>query len=391
MFISNLSGNDIYCLQQKHYQPGAIVFGNCLYSSGFIESIGNASRLPLGEEIQNASKMLAEGRSNAFDRLLQQARMKSSHGIINVSNQLISYSGCMEIIATGTLINNDRANENFFSTHANGKDFFCLLDTSFIPVAFVFGNAVHATGMAMGLFKNLKSISRAEMPELAANLNASRKQALSRMLTQARDANAILGIKTFFSAIGDACEIALMGTAVKSSQLNSSQMISSNLTASETWSLAKTGYTPVQLVMHSVVFSLGLAMNVSTSVKALFRGENQDLSRVIFQYREKVLDALQTEATNAQATSVFGTKIYVLSWGNGLIELFAIGTAVKKSEPLKTSSEQLPPQAISLEENKFYNDTPITFTDKTNTPLSAMFRIFIIILIILALIGLALK
>ena len=52
MFISGMSGNEIYCLAQKGFTPGEIAVGNSVYSMGLGGALGALGRSVSGGEIR---------------------------------------------------------------------------------------------------------------------------------------------------------------------------------------------------------------------------------------------------------------------------------------------------------------------------------------------------
>ena len=58
-----------------------------------------------------------------------------------------------------------------------------------------------------------------------------------------------------------------------------------------------------------------------------------------------------------QADGIIGVKILIYEVGSGLVEVMAIGTAIKKSNAVKTQTEQLPPQAIIRDRDTFFDST----------------------------------
>ena len=62
---------------------------------------------------------------------------------------------------------------------------------------------------------------------------------------------------------------------------------------------------------------------------------------------------IETRPTDLQADDVIGVKLFIYELGGGLIEVLAIGTAIKKRTALKTQTEQLLPQAIIRDRDTF--------------------------------------
>ena len=84
-----------------------------------------------------------------------------------------------------------------------------------------------------------------------------------------------------------------------------------------------------------------------------------------------------------------GVKTYVYQLGSGLIEFLAIGTAVKKISTITTESPQLPPQAIVVDRDTFYDSSlagriDVNLNAGSKTPFTKLF--FPILLLVLLLI-----
>ncbi len=189
--------------------------------------------------------------------------------------------------------------------------------------------------------------------------NTTRHLALSRIIAHAKQnkANAVLGIKTTIMPFGDSNEMLMIGTASSHPSLpndHSEEVITSDMTNIELWNMANLGYYPLRLVFGTSVYSLGLIGGIKSSIKSFVRGELNDLTRMIYEARENSLDIIRREAESIGADDIIGVNTYVYELEGGLIEMLAIGTAVKKHPTITTESEQLPTQAIVVDENTFY-------------------------------------
>ena len=76
------------------------------------------------------------------------------------------------------------------------------------------------------------------------------------------------------------------------------------------------------------------------------RGELSDLTSLIYEAREQVFDRLNREAAALNAEEVVGIKTYIVELGSSLVEIFAVGTAVRKLEGMGVKTAALPAQAI---------------------------------------------
>ena len=71
MLMTGLSGNEIYCLAQKGYDPGNIVVGNSVHSLGLVRGITSGLKTLSGGEIGSITQLIVDGRHAAISRLEQ--------------------------------------------------------------------------------------------------------------------------------------------------------------------------------------------------------------------------------------------------------------------------------------------------------------------------------
>ena len=133
--------------------------------------------------------------------------------------------------------------------------------------------------------------------------------------------------------------------------------ITSDLTNEEMWNVIHAGYCPIKLVLGVSVFSVGFAGGVKAMFKSFVRGEIKELTYMIYQARIKALSMIQEDAASCNADDVVGIKTYVYDFGGGIIELLAIGTAIKKMSGIDIKSPALIPQAIIKDTETFTNRT----------------------------------
>ena len=101
---SGLSGNEIYCLNQKNFKPGSIVVGNSVYSLGILKSIGSGFSAILGGEIEQFTSLIKDGREAAYHRLFTEATQLKATGVTGVTSELIFHSGNIEFLSIGSAI-----------------------------------------------------------------------------------------------------------------------------------------------------------------------------------------------------------------------------------------------------------------------------------------------
>jgi uncharacterized protein YbjQ (UPF0145 family) len=126
-------------------------------------------------------------------------------------------------------------------------------------------------------------------------------------------------------------------------------VVTSELTGEELWNLAKLGLVPLSLVMATSVYSLGLRAGIGAWAQSFSRGELPQVSSIIYQARENCLNLLRDEATRYGAERVVGNRLTIMEIAPGLVEVVALGTAVRRAEGMLPESPNLLPQAIIVD------------------------------------------
>jgi uncharacterized protein YbjQ (UPF0145 family) len=371
--LTGLSGNELYCLREKGYSPGNLVIGNSVFSLGFVGSMSSGFKTLAGGEIHEITEIIREGRQMAYMRMVEESRRHVGAGVTGVTSQLIFHDTNIEYLSIGSSVHRDAGDppkgDHVFSTAANGQELYCQLDCGFEPVQFVFGNVAYSIGVGGGLKGALRSLKSGEVVEFSEMLNKTRHLALERISTEAREAgaNAVLGIQTSIAPLIGVQEMLMTGTASHHPGLPkkySDIPITSDLTNEEMWNVVHSGYCPVKLVLGVSVFSVGFAGGIKAMFKSFVRGEIKELTYLIYQARIKALNMISQDAAGCDADDVVGIKTYVYDLGGGIIELLAIGTAIKKMPDVKVLSPNLIPQAIIKDAE--------TFTNKVNWASTAL-------------------
>lgn len=394
MQVIRLSGNELYCLTQKGYHAANQVLGNCVYSRGALQAQSAGLRTIAGMELPQASQMAATIRHNAYQRMMAEADKVPMTSVCNIRNYMLTYPNHLEYVSTGSLLYAIEKNEPAsFSSAANGQELYVLLDAGYHPLRFVFGNVVYASGITQSIRGNLKLLAQGEMKSLSAAYEKSRKLALSRILKQAQEtkANALLGIETHILPFGKNCEMLLTGTACHHALLSSwlpGEFISSSLSASALWNAAQLGYIPQRFLFATSIYSIGAIGSMVSTLESFFRDEVHGLTKLMREARKNCLAKLEKQAKALGADEVMGVTTSVYFLGNGLIEFFALGTAMKKISGLKTSSKQLPPQALGEEKASLYNELGEI---KEGSSFTGVFQILIFSLLLLFFIWLGFK
>lgn len=360
--ITGLSGNELFCLNEKGYTPGNLVIGNSVFSLGFVGSLTSGLKTLGGGEIHELTELIREGREMAYMRMIEEARRHVGAGVTGVTNQLIFHDTNVEYLAIGSAVHRDgESNKDIpFSTSANGQELYCQLDCGFHPLRFVFGNVAYSIGIGGGVMGTLRSLKAGEVVEFSQMLNKTRHLAIERISHEAKEAgaNAVLGIQTTIAPLLGMQEMVMTGTASFHEELPAQFAevpITSDLTNEEMWNVIALGYCPIRLVMGVSVFSIGFAGGLKAMFKSFVRGEIKELTYMIYQARVKALSMIAEDAENFGADEVVGVKTYVYDLGGGMVELLAIGTGIKKLPNIKVHSPLLIPQAIIRDSETFTN------------------------------------
>lgn len=359
MQICSLSGNEVFCLQQKGYFPGDIVVGNSVRSLGIVGSVGSSLRTIAGGEVENVTSLISEGRHAAMARLVEEAHRHGAHGVTGVTTELSTLAGYTEFLSQGTSVAARQPGHPFFTSSASGTELYCHLEAGYLPMSFVMGNVAYALGLGRGISGGLRTLAKGEVHEYSEMYNRIRHLALVRLRREAAavGANAVVDIRIDVRPFGaGVVELLMTGTASHHPAFpqtgnDPSRVVTSELNGAEIFSLAQMGYAPMQLVMATSVYSLGLVAGIGALFSALARGEVSELTQLIYGARENCLSLLRKEALEIGAERVIGNRLQIRELAPGLIEVVAVGTAVRPSEGVAPHSQTLPFQAIVRDED----------------------------------------
>jgi uncharacterized protein YbjQ (UPF0145 family) len=348
--LTALSGNEIYCMRLKGLTPSGVLVGNSIQSMGFLGGVRSAFRGILGGEIADVTQMIHAGRAAAFARLREEADREKVHGVVGVTAELRSLGGNSEFLFVGSGVSGSAATSKFTSA-GDAQELYCHMDCGYEPREFVFGNIAYSVGAVGGIAGSLKTLVRGEIKEFSDVFNRTRHHALERLVRHAvaARANAVVGVRTSVLHFAGFHEMFMTGTAAFHPSLPeqcTAAPVTSDLTGEELWSMTQLGYMPIKLLISTSVYSLGAIGGIKAAFKGFLRGEISDLTTLIYDAREQVFDRIKSEATALGAEEVIGIKTYIVELGPSLVEIFSVGTAVRKHEGLKVATPALPAQAI---------------------------------------------
>jgi len=348
--LTGLSGNEIYCMRLKGLTPSGVVIGNSIQSMGFLGGVRSAFRGIVGGEIPDVTNMIHEGREAAFDRMRAEANREHIHGVVGVTSELRSLGGNSEFLFVGSGVTGAQGTAPFTSA-GDAQELYCHMDAGYEPREFVFGNIAYSVGAVGGIAGTLKTLVRGEIKEFSDVFNETRHHALERLVAHAKAvrANAVVGVRTNVLHFAGFHEMYMAGTAAFHAQLPpefQSAPVTSDLTGEELWGMAQLGYMPIKLLISTSVYSLGAIGGVKAAFRSFVKGEIGDLTTLIYDAREHVFERLKSEAAAIGAEEVVGIKTYIIELGSSLVEIFAVGTAVRKLSGMGVKTQMLPAQAI---------------------------------------------
>jgi uncharacterized protein YbjQ (UPF0145 family) len=357
--LTGLSGNEIYCMRLKGLIPSGVVLGNSIQSMGFLGGVRSAFRGIVGGEIPDVTRMIHEGRAAAFDRMRAEANREQVHGVVGVTSELRNLSGNSEFLFVGSGVSGGPGTA-LFTSAGDAQELYCHMDAGFEPKEFVFGNIAYSVGAVGGIAGTLKTLVRGEIKEFSDVFNETRHHALERLVTHARavGANSVVGVRTNVLHFAGFHEMYMAGTAAFHAQLAPearSAPVSSDMTGEELWGMTQLGYAPMKLLISTSVYSLGAIGGIRAAFQSLVRGELGDLTALIYEAREQVFERIKNEAAALGAEEVVGIKTYIVELGSSLVEIFAVGTAVRKLQGMTVSTPALPAQAIIRDKDTWLN------------------------------------
>jgi len=374
---SGLSGNEMFCVGLLGYNPGSLLVGNSVFSMGLLGGLRSNIRTFVGGELTAYTNMIAQGRKLSLQRFEQEMTTASGCGASGVTSELIFHPGNVEFLTVGSTLKQEEVQDNVFSSSADGQELFCQWDAGYVPVSFVFGNVAYSIGFGRGLLGGIRQLAKGEIKQYSDIFNTTRNLALERIAVEAQQkgGNCVIGIRTTILPIGvsGVQEMVMIGTAsynetIATAAAGVGGIITSDLTAEETWNITKLGYAPLKLVLGTSVYSLGVVGGIRAAFRNMIKGEIKSLTEMIYGAREESLKRVQTQAEAIGADDVLGIKTYIYNLGNGLIEFLAIGTAVKRIQGVTTRSTQLPPQAIIRDKDTFINTANFVYGADLQNP-----------------------
>ncbi len=223
-----------------------------------------------------------------------------------------------------------------FTSDLSVNEFLLIREAGFDPLGLVMGSSIYHIGFQIpGMFQNQ------ELDVLTQAMYHARELAMDRMEEEAdvRGADGVVGVRLIVNMQQwgeNLAEFMAIGTAIKhrtgdNYRTMSNRPFTSDLSGQDFWTLLKTGYRPVSLVMGTCVYHVA-HQGFMQALKRMGRNvEMENFTQALYDARELALSRMQAEAEAEEAEGIVGARVDESSfgWGSHVIEYFAVGTAVK--------------------------------------------------------------
>eukprot|EP00755_Sulcionema_specki_P019872 Sspe_Gene.70552::Locus_41662_Transcript_1_1_Confidence_1.000_Length_1868::g.70552::m.70552 len=382
VIVSPLSSTELHCLALLHYESMPLVFGNSVRSLGWVRGMLSSLSSYRGGSNDQLTHLIARGRRKSFEKMLHEAKEAGCHGVIGVASSIGPLSGLIEFTAYGSGVKSEtegeRETDAVFSTTCTGEQFYCLKEAGFRPVSVVFGNEAYSRGVVGMLSGTLRSaLFSGEIRAFSDVFNLARSRALARLRQDAFDAgcNMVSGVRMHAVRLPFVQEVSFSGTGCFHPALGKPEtaddVVTSSLTEEELWSLISLGKQPISVLTGCSVYNMGLGRSATAAFQQIKGGEASRFTELASAAREEVMRQIHEQAERLGADEVVSVRIVMEEIRRGMIEFFAYGTAVKRTNKLSLTSSHLPPQVLMGSQKpflKYSNLTAFASTENTSTP-----------------------
>jgi len=225
VFTSDLSVSEYVLLGEAGFEPLGFVVGSSIYHIGL-----QIARWNQNQELGTLTQAMYNARELAMARMRAEADQLGADGIVGVELRLQAYvwgQDVLEFVATGTAVRSLTAvgahrapDGRAFTSDLSAQDFYRLLATGSVPVAFVLGTCVYHIAHQSAMQSLRQSVQNQEMVQFTQGIYEARELALTRMQAEATAAGAtgIVGVRVGVSnhVWGEhATEFLALGTAVR--------------------------------------------------------------------------------------------------------------------------------------------------------------------------------
>lgn len=249
------------------------------------------------------------------------------------------------------IMRGDATHKSLFTSDLSVNEFLLVREAGFDPVGLVVGSSIYHIGYQMAAWSQNQ-----EMNVLTQAMYHARELAMSRMEEEANalGADGIVGVRlevTRHEWGESLAEFVAIGTAIRARSGQSYRNVrglpfTSDLSGQDFWTLLRTGYRPVGMVMGNCVYHVA-RQGMGQWLKQV--GQNVEMTnytQALYDARELAMERMQAEAISLGAQGVVGAQIHERNhgWGSHIIEFFAVGTAVISI----SDTHEVPAPSLSL-------------------------------------------
>ncbi len=225
VFTSDLTVSEYALLGEAGFEPLGFVVGSSIYHVGL--QVGRWSQ---NFELQVLTQAMYGARELAMSRMRAEADHLGADGVVGVDLRMQMYAwgqDVLEFVATGTAVRavgstgaHRAPDGGAFTSDLSVQDFFRLLASGAVPVAFVLGTCVYHIAHQSALQALRQMGQNQEMIQFTQGVYEARELALSRMQAEATQARSsgIVGVNVAVSnhVWGEhATEFLATGTAIR--------------------------------------------------------------------------------------------------------------------------------------------------------------------------------
>jgi len=223
-FTSDLSVDELICLESRGFDALGLVLGSSIYHIGW-----QRVRTTRNEELAVISKAMYDARRMAISRMESEAAMLDADGIVGVRMEITRRDWAediLEFLFIGTAVRARDESQRLrpshgvpFSSDLSGQDFFKLHVAGFRPVRLVLGSCVyHVSTANVGQWFRQLSGSTEHVP-LTKGTYAARELAMTRMEAECKQfgGSGVVAVKVYEHNHGwgsHVIEFFALGTAV---------------------------------------------------------------------------------------------------------------------------------------------------------------------------------
>ncbi|MBX9769983.1 MAG: heavy metal-binding domain-containing protein [Candidatus Obscuribacterales bacterium] len=238
-----------------------------------------------------------------------------------------------------------------FTSDLSVNEFLLVKEAGFEPAGLVVGSSIYHIGFQFAAWTKNQ-----EMTVLSQALYHARELAMERMEEEAKElgADGIVGVRLTAKRMpwdSNLAEFVAIGTAVYHGDGNghdwqvNGKPFTSDLSGQDFWTLLKSGYRPVGMVMGNCVYHIAI-QSLGQFFKSI--GQNVEMTNFtqgLYEARELAMERMQAEAEAVKAEGIVGVDIHEGSygWSPDVIEFFTVGTAIV---PIRADHHIQTPQLV---------------------------------------------